>query len=75
MSGPDKPEDDNAYDVQTLITAGALFLGLCLVIFFLPSIMSAVGGENVWAAGAIIALILVVPFVGLWLRGRMKRKP
>ncbi|MEN0000179.1 MAG: hypothetical protein AAF940_04790 [Pseudomonadota bacterium] len=75
MSTDDQSGDEKAaasYDRRTLITAALLFIGFCLLLFFLPQIMLAIGGENPWIAGAVIAAILVLPFVGLWLRGRTR---
>ncbi|WP_425417096.1 hypothetical protein [Oricola indica] len=67
-------ENKNQYDSKTLATAAAIFIGFALLIFFLPNIMQAVGGENRILAGAIVVGVLVLPFVGLWLRGRIRRK-
>ena len=64
----------NGYDARTLITAALLFAGFAALVYALPAIMTAVGGENRWLAGAVIAAVLVLPFAGLWLRGRMRRK-
>lgn len=61
------------YDRKTLVTAAAIFVGFALLIYFLPDIMMAVGGQNRWLAGAIVVLVLVLPFLTLWLRGRMRR--
>ncbi|WP_193174866.1 hypothetical protein [Oricola nitratireducens] len=66
--------DNNEYDRKTLVTAAAIFIGFALILYFLPNIMIAVGGENRWLAGAVVAAVLVLPFVGLWLRGRWRRK-
>ncbi|QKV20326.1 hypothetical protein [Oricola thermophila] len=70
MSG----NNDGGYDRKTLITAGAIFIGFALLVYFLPNIMLAIGGENRWLAGAVVFIVLVLPFLGLWLRGRMRRK-
>lgn len=67
-------DDKNQYDSKTLATAAAIFIGFALVIFFLPNIMQAIGGENRIFAGAVVVGVLVLPFIGLWLRGRMRRK-
>ena len=75
MSRDDQSGDEksaSSYDGRTLITAALLFISFCLLLFFLPQIMLAIGGENPWIAGTVIAAILVLPFVGLWLRGRMR---
>jgi membrane protein DedA with SNARE-associated domain len=66
--------NDKQYDRSTLIAAAVIFIGFGLVIYFLPNIMQAVGGENRWAAGAVVIAVLVLPFAGLWLRGRSRRK-
>lgn len=76
MTAPDdkrngKPPD---YDRGTLIVAGLIFVGFALVAYFLPAIMTAIGGENRWVAGAAVAAVLVLPFLGLWLRGRSRRQ-
>ena len=65
--------DRNRYDGKTLITAGLLFAGFSALVYFLPAIMMAVGGGNPWAAGAVVAAVLILPFAGLWLRGRSRR--
>lgn len=68
------PENDNSnYDRKTLLATAAIFVGFALLLYFLPNIMLAVGGESRWLAGAIVAAVLVLPFVGLWLRGRARR--
>lgn len=69
------PEDDNnqQYDRKTLLVAAALFIGFCLLTYFLPAIMGAVGTDLPYLTGAVIAGFLVLPFIGLWLRGRSKR--
>ena len=79
MTGPgndDKQQTPGApeYDRGTLIIAGAIFVGFALLLYFLPAIMTAIGGDNPWAAGIAIGVVLVLPFLGLWLRGRVKRK-
>jgi membrane protein DedA with SNARE-associated domain len=66
--------DNNEYDRKTLVSAAVIFIGFALILYFLPNIMIAVGGENRWLAGAVVAAVLVLPFVGLWLRGRWRRK-
>jgi len=73
MSDDDKNNDDRTYEPRTLLTALAIFVGFALVLYFLPNIMLAVGGENRWLAGVIVAAVLVLPFLGLWLRGRSRR--
>jgi len=72
MTGKD-PQPSKTYDRSTLIVAGLIFAGFCLLLYFLPAIMTAIGGDNPWAAGIAIAAILVLPFAGLWLRGRVQR--
>lgn len=67
---PKPPE----YDRGTLIIAGAIFVGFALLLYFLPAIMTAIGGDNPWAAGIAIGAVLILPFLGLWLRGRVRRK-
>ena len=79
MSGPGStpPEGGKpaaAYDRATLIVAGLIFVGFCLLLYFLPAIMLVIGGDNPVAAGAVIGVILVLPFAGLWLRGRVRRR-
>lgn len=69
-NGHARPPD---YDRGTLIVAGLIFVGFALLLYFLPAIMTAIGGDNPWAAGTAIAAVLVLPFAGLWLRGRVKR--
>ena len=54
--------------------AGGIFVGFALLLYFLPAMMTAIGGDNPWAAGAAVAAVLVLPFLGLWLRGRARRK-
>lgn len=74
---PTPPEGDkppSGYDTPTLIVAGLIFVGFCLLLYFLPTIMFIVGGENTVAAGVVIVLVLLLPFGGLWLRGRMRRR-
>lgn len=73
MDAVSEPEKDDSYDRKTLITAAALFIGFCLLIFYAPNIMLMIGGENSYMAGAFVVAIMVLPFVGFWLRGRMKR--
>lgn len=65
--------DNNQYDAKTLIAAGVIFAGFAAVFYFLPNIMTAVGGENRYLAIAVVAAVLILPFVGLWLRGRARR--
>ena len=68
------PENDNSnYDRKTLLAAAAIFAGFAVLLYFLPRIMLAVGGESRWLAGAVVAAVLVLPFFGLWLRGRARR--
>lgn len=67
----DRPKPE--YDRSTLLMAAALFISFCLFIFFLPQIMLLIGGQNRFMAGGLIALTLVFPFAGFWLRGRMRR--
>ena len=50
--------DNSQYDRKTLLTAAALFIGFALVIYFLPNIMMAVGGESRWLAGVVVAAVL-----------------
>lgn len=67
------PDNNDNYDRKTLITAAFLFVGFCLLVFYAPTIMLMIGGENSYVAGAFVVGVIVLPFVGLWLRGRMKR--
>ncbi|WP_053999961.1 hypothetical protein [Ahrensia marina] len=70
------PEKDKntGYDRKTIITAAGIFIGFCVVTYFLPNIMSAVGTSNPYLTAGVIAAFLILPFVGLWLRGRSKSK-
>jgi hypothetical protein len=78
VSAPQNEEDGAPkppeYDRGTLIVAGLIFVGFALLLYFLPAIMTAIGGDNPWAAGAAVGAVLVLPFLGLWLRGRSRRK-
>lgn len=65
--------NDNGYDRKTLLTAAALFAGFVILVFFAPQIMLLIGGQNPYIAGGFVAGVIVLPFVGLWLRGRFKR--
>ncbi len=65
--------DENNYDRKTLLVAGAIFVGFCLLTYFLPVIMAGVGTDLPYLTGAVIAAFLVLPFLGLWWRGRTKR--
>lgn len=67
------PQNDDGYDRKTLITAAALFIGFCLLVFYAPSIMLMIGGEHGYVAGAFVVGVMALPFVGFWLRGRTKR--
>lgn len=77
MSEPHNKDDEAAgpaeYGGGTLIAAGLIFVGFALLLYFLPTIMTAIGGDNPWVAGAAIGAVLVLPFLGLWLRGRRQR--
>ena len=77
MSAPHDNRDDDRPSSEhgrgTLIVAGLIFVGFALLLYFLPVIMTAIGGDSPWAAGAAIAAVLVLPFLGLWLRGRSRR--
>jgi len=67
-------ENDNSeYDRKTLLTAAAIFIGFALLLYFLPDFMLAIGDKNRWLAGAVVIAVLVLPFIGLWLRGRARR--
>jgi len=67
-------EDGNGnYDRKTLAAAAALFIGFALVLYFLPTIMMAIGAQSPVLAAIVVAAVLLVPFVGLWLRGRSRR--
>ena len=66
--------ENNGYDARTIIAAAVIFIGFAALVYMLPAIMNAVGGENRWLAGAVIAAVLVLPFIGLWLRGRYRRR-
>ena len=65
---------DSGYDAATLAGAAIVLIGFALLVWFLPSIMLAIGGGNPVLAGLAIAVVLVLPFAGLWLRGRSRRK-
>lgn len=67
-----KNDPEKGYDTKTLFMAAAVFIGFVLIIFLLPMIMMSVG--NSWLAGTVVVLVLVLPFLGLWLRGRYKQK-
>ena len=67
-------EDRNGnYDRKTLISAAILFIGFALILYFLPAIMMAIGAQSPVLAAIVVAAVLLVPFVGLWLRGRARR--
>lgn len=67
-------EDRNGnYDGKTLAAAAALFIGFALILYFLPSIMMAIGAQSPVLAALVVAAVLLVPFIGLWLRGRSRR--
>ncbi|MEM0900380.1 MAG: hypothetical protein AAGI92_10585 [Pseudomonadota bacterium] len=68
----DKPPEE--YEQQTLFIAAGIFFGFCLLLYYLPAIMNQLGGENPWITGGAIGVVLMVPFIGLWLRGRAQRK-
>lgn len=74
MTGDNNKNGNDQYDRRTLIMAGGIFIGFCLVTYFLPKIMSTVGTRNPYITGGIIAVFLIVPFIGLWWRGRVKSK-
>ena len=75
QDGQDRNDNPSEYGRGTLIVAGLIFVGFALLLYFLPVIMTAIGGDSPWAAGAAIAAVLVLPFLGLWLRGRSRRRP
>ena len=68
----DKDDKTDTYDKKTLLTAGAIFVSFCLLTYFLPKIMSAIGTTYPYLTGALVAGFLVLPFIGLWWRGRKK---
>ena len=70
MSGPEN--NANEYPKSTLFMAALIFISFSLLIYFLPVIMLAVGGQNRWISGSVVAAVLVLPFVGLWLRGKKR---
>ena len=74
MSEKEPGRMDPHYDRSTLVSAALVFVGFGLLIYFLPAIMLALGGENPVLGGLAVAAILVLPFAGLWLRGRARRK-
>ena len=54
-----QPKDNNDnYDRKTLLVAGAIFVGFCLLTYFLPTIMGSVGTDLPYLTGAIIAAFL-----------------
>ena len=61
------------YDRRTLISAALLLVGFALILYFLPSIMMAIGAQSPVLAAAVVAAVLLLPFIGLWLRGRARR--
>ncbi|MAS07992.1 MAG: hypothetical protein CL534_25335 [Ahrensia sp.] len=61
------------YDRRTLISAALLLVGFALILYFLPSIMMAIGAQSPVLAAAVVAAVLLLPFIGLWLRGRSRR--
>ena len=65
--------DNSGYDARTLVGAAAILIGFGALLYFLPSIMLVIGGESRWLAGAVVAVVLALPFIGLWLRGRSRR--
>lgn len=67
-------EDRNGnYDRKTLISAAILFVGFALILYFLPSIMMAIGAQSPILAAIVVAAVLLLPFIGLWLRGRLRK--
>lgn len=72
-NNPDS-KPDGRYDRGTLVMAALLFAGFCALIYFLPVVMAALGGGGAGVQIAAVAFILALPFVGLWLRGRSKRR-
>ncbi|MEO1702751.1 MAG: hypothetical protein AAFR71_11935 [Pseudomonadota bacterium] len=77
MSDNEKAEGEimsPTYSRATLLVAAALFIGFCLLLFFLPQIMLAIGGENSWIAGSVIGAVLLLPFVGFWFRGKVRNR-
>lgn len=73
MSDKEPGRMDPNYDRTTLAGAALVFIGFGLLVYFLPVIMMALGGQNPVAAGLAVAAVLVLPFAGLWLRGRVRR--
>ncbi len=66
-------DDDSKYDRKTLVAAAGLFVGFALLLYFLPTIMMAIGARSPVLAALVVAAVLLVPFVGLWLRGRARK--
>lgn len=66
--------NNNDYDRKTLISAAALLIGFGVLLYYLPPIMKAIGQESLWLAAAMVAVVIVLPFAVLWLRGRMRRR-
>lgn len=67
-------DDNNRYDTRTLIAAGLAFGALALILYFLPPIMMAAGAVSPWLAAVVVGAVMILPFAGLWLHARMKRK-
>ncbi|GAB4358411.1 MAG: hypothetical protein Kow0026_19370 [Oricola sp.] len=65
--------DKTGYDRKTLLAAAAIFAGFALLLYFLPDIMLVAGSRSRWLAGAVMAAVLVLPFLVLWLRGRARK--
>lgn len=64
---------DNGYSRTGLLITAVGFVAFGVFLYYIPNIMLTLGGQNRWLAGAVIAAILLLPFVVLWLRGRYKR--
>lgn len=64
-------------DRETRQTALATFLILgvfCMFLYFVPTIMLAVGKISPVLGVLVVALVLLAPFVFFWLRSRSRNK-
>lgn len=59
---------------KTVVAALALFLGFALLAYFLPPIMLWLAEISPWAAAALVAVFLALPFAVFGLRGRYQRR-
>lgn len=66
--------NDNRYDRRTLIGAGLAFAAFALFLYFVPDIMLTVGSVSPILAAVVVGVVLLLPFAGLWLHARLKRR-